>query len=147
MGAFLPSAILSAVQLGIDSAQRGQQAETGARLQEEQARFQIEQIRRAQSIEDQRRRHALKEALATQRARFGGQGTGHGTSADAVLAGLVAEAEREADFSQQLSSSKIQGIKSRNYLQQKRDLLDYAQPTLRNAFSMLRSGIQRLPLV
>jgi hypothetical protein len=147
MGGFLPTAILSAVQLGVDSVQRGQQAEAAARLQQEQARYQIEQVRRTQSIEDQRRRQALKEALATQRARFGGQGTGHGSSADAVLAGLVAEAEREADFSEQLSSSKIQNINTRNYLQQKRDLLDYAQPNLRNAFSMLRSGIQRVPLI
>lgn len=48
----------------------------------------VKQLHRIQQIEERERKEKLKQAQATQRARFGARGTGHGGSATAVLEGM-----------------------------------------------------------
>ena len=73
MASFIPTAAMAALQMGVEAAQRRQKADVAQASREAQARYQIAQIERAEQIESQRRRKALKKALATQRARFGAQ--------------------------------------------------------------------------
>ena len=74
MGGILPSAAMSALQLGLDAAQQNSaQAQAKA-----ETRAQVMQIQQTQEIAAGQRRDQLRRALATQRARFGAQGIAAG---------------------------------------------------------------------
>jgi len=76
----LPTAAMSAMQLGMDMAQQNAaQAQAKA-----EAQAQTQQIQQTQAIQSRERQEQLRRALATQRARFGAQGIGGDGSAAAV---------------------------------------------------------------
>ena len=85
------SMAIPAMKMGLTAAQ--QSNEQAAR--DASTRSKIEQIQQAQKLDERRRREQLRHALAARRARFGAQGISSSGSADAVLAGLAMEAERQ----------------------------------------------------
>lgn len=154
MGGFVPAAAMSVMQLGAQSAQRkqqmthqNQQAEFARATQEAQARAQIEQIQQSNQANERQRQDALKRALATQRARFGARGIGAGGSADAVLAGMAAEAQREGAEARDLSQIRINQIRDQVAWQNRKNLLDASQFASRSAFNLVQQGLRTVPLL
>ncbi len=155
MGGFVPAAAMSIMQLGAQSAQRkqqmthqNQQAELARAAEEAQARSQIDQIQQARQASDRERKNAIRRALAAQRARFGGQGIGAaGGSADAVLAGMAAEAQREAAEARGLAETRISQIRNQVAWQNRKNLLDASQFASRSAFNLVQQGLRTVPLL
>lgn len=107
-----------------------------------QADFQIQQIRRTQEIEEQRRRERLRQALATQRSRFGGQGiSAQGGSAAALLEGLSKSIDSESRNAQSLAGFRIAAINNRLAESRRRNLLEASGVRNRLAFDLLRKSI------
>lgn len=154
MGGFLPTAAMSVLQLGVETAQQRKkleqqkkQAELARTAQEAQARSQIAQIRQEQQAEQGERRDALRRALATQRARFGAQGLGGGRSSDAVLAGLAAEAAREDEAAREQAKLRVGRIKEDLGYRNRKSLLDTAQYGTQATFGLIQQGLRRIPLL
>jgi hypothetical protein len=144
MGGILPSAAMSALQLGLDAAQQSNaQAEAKA-----EARAQAEQLRQTQDIAARRRRDQLRRALATQRARFGAQGiAAGGGSAEAAIGGLEAEAAREEADAQSLSALRLGRLNDELDWQRRRNLLDASSSRYRTAFSLVQRSLRSVPLL
>jgi hypothetical protein len=147
MGGFLPTAAMSAVQMGLAAAQQSRQAEHMRAAQAADARAQINQIRLANDIDARRRQEQLRRALASQRARFGAQGVATGGSADAVLHGLAAESQRRDEDSRALAQQRIAGINQDIEWSDRRSLLNSYQPVYRGSLSLLQQGIRAIPLL
>jgi hypothetical protein len=154
MGGFVPAAAMSVMQLGAQSAERkqqmahqNQQTELARATHEAQARAQIEQIQQSRQASERQRQDALKRALATQRARFGGQGVNTGGSADAVLAGMAAEAQREGAEARDLAQIRINQIRDQAGWQNRKNLLDASQFASRSAFNLVQQGLRTVPLL
>ncbi|MBK8174233.1 MAG: hypothetical protein IPK66_02770 [Rhodospirillales bacterium] len=143
MGGMLPTAAMSVMQMGLESAQQGA---ASAQAQAE-ADAQVQQIRQTQQIDSQQRRDQLRRALATQRARFGAQGITGGASSQAVLSGIEADAAQEEADSQALSNLRIGKIQQDADWQRRRNLLDASSPTYRSAFSLVQRGLRSVPLL
>lgn len=144
MGGMLPTAAMSALQLGMDMAQqKNTQAEAKA-----DARAQTQQVQQQQEIQSRERRQHLRRALATQRARFGAQGiAAGGGSAEAALGGLEAEAARDQQDATSLGTMRIDRINDELDWQQRRNLLDASSSRYRSAFSMMQRGLRSVPLI
>ncbi len=144
MGGMLPTAAMSAMQLGMDMAQQN-----SARAQAKaEAQAQTQQIQQTQAIQSRERQDQFRRALATQRARFGAQGiSGDGGSAGAALGGLQAEADREDQDASSLSALRIGRINDDLEWQQRRSLLDASQSRYRSAFSLMQRGLRSVPLL
>lgn len=144
MGGMLPTAAMSALQIGMDMAQqKGAQAEAKA-----DARAQTQQIQQQQDIQSRERRDQLRRALATQRARFGAQGlAAAGGSVDAALGGLEAEAARDEQASSSLGSMRINRINDELDWQKRRSLLDASSHRYRSAFSLMQRSLRSVPLL
>jgi hypothetical protein len=154
MGSFVPAAAMSVLQLGAQSAQRNlqiaqqkQQAELARATEEAQARGQIEQIQQSARMSERERQDAIKRALATQRARYGAQGIGAGGSADAVLVGMAAEAQRETQEIRKTAQLRINQIREQGAWQNTRNLLDASQLANRSAFNLVQQGLRTVPLL
>jgi hypothetical protein len=144
MGGILPSAAMSALQLGLDAAQQSNaQAEAKA-----EARAQAEQLRQTQDIAARQRRDQLRRALATQRARFGAQGiAAGGGSAEAAIGGLEAEAAREEADAQSLGALRLGRLNDELDWQRRRNLLDASSSRYRTAFSLVQRSLRSVPLL
>ena len=154
MGSFVPAAAMSVLQLGAQSAQRNlqiaqqnQQAALARAAEEAQARGQIEQIQQSAQANERQRQYAIKRALATQRARYGAQGIGAGGSADSVLAGMAAEAQRETQEVRRTAQLRINQIREQGAWQNTRNLLDASQFANRSAFNLVQQGLRTVPLL
>jgi hypothetical protein len=154
MGSFVPAAAMSVLQLGAQSAQRNlqiaqqnQQAALARAAEEAQARGQIEQIQQSAQANERQRQYAIKRALATQRARYGAQGIGAGGSADSVLAGMAAEAQRENQETRKAAQLRINQIREQGAWQNTRNLLDASQFANRSAFNLVQQGLRTVPLL
>jgi hypothetical protein len=142
MGGMLPSVAMSAVQMGLETAQQNR-AEDAAK---QQARAQAEQLQEAQSIASQQRQDQLRRALASQRARFAAQGIAPDTgSADATLGGLEADAAQADANAQSLTDLRVGNLY--DSLSQRRNLLDASDPRYRTAFSLLQRSLRSVPLL
>jgi hypothetical protein len=138
----LPSVAMSAVQMGLETAQQNR-AEDAAK---QQARAQAEQLQEAQSIASQQRQDQLRRALASQRARFAAQGIAPDTgSADATLGGLEADAAQADANAQSLTDLRVGNLY--DSLSQRRNLLDASDPRYRTAFSLLQRSLRSVPLL
>lgn len=128
---------MAALQMGVTLAQ--QKASEAAQKGEAKAR--AAQIRQAQDIDVRDRQERLRRALAAQRARFGGQGLSASGSANAVLEGLAAEANREQAEANALAQTRIQQLGSELASAQRKNLLTAAQPYNRLAFNVLQRNL------
>lgn len=146
MGGFVPTAAMSALQIGFDAAQRNQRAKLEKSAQRAKAQDQIEQLRRKQEIERRQRAQDLKRAVAAQRARFAARGLSAGGSAGAVLAGLAAEAERSDKDSRSLAGMRIGQINSDAGYDVRKTLLSATHPTYASTFNVIQKGLRTLPL-
>lgn len=154
MGSFVPAAAMSVLQLGAQSAQRNlqieqqnQQAEFARAAGEAEARGQIEQIQQSTQASERQRQEAIRRALATQRARYGAQGIGAGGSADAVLAGMAVEAQRDTQEARKVAQLRINQIREQTAWQNTRNLLDASQFANRSAFNLVQQGLRTVPLL
>ena len=114
------SMAIPAMKMGLTAAQ--QSNEQAAR--DASTRSKIEQIQQAQKLDERRRREQLRHALAARRARFGAQGISSSGSADAVLAGLAMEAERQDSEERSLASKRINLLKDQSSYSRRKSLLD-----------------------
>jgi RNA 3'-terminal phosphate cyclase len=76
MGGFVTSAALSAMEYVVDEKQRKAESKVEQAAAQSEAASEVAQIQQAEAIEKAERQDRLRRALATQRARFGAQGTG-----------------------------------------------------------------------
>lgn len=144
MGGVVPTAAMSALQIGMNAAQ----SKSAADEANASAEAQVDQIRQAQAVQSRDRAEQLKRALATQRARFGAQGlAAGGGSADAALAGLEAESQRQEDDSQAQAALRIGNIEDQAAYQQRRNLLSASSFAYRTGLSSFQRGIRSVPLL
>jgi hypothetical protein len=134
---------MAAVQMGLSVAQQkaayaGQKAE---------AKAQADQIRQARDIDQRLRQERLRRVLASQRARFGAQGVGGSSSADAVLRGLIGEAERQNADSAALADHRLDRLDLQLANSRRSSLLATAQPYTRTAFNLVQRNLQTTPLL
>jgi hypothetical protein len=154
MGNIVPAAAMSVLQLGAQSAQRkmqieqqNQQAKLARATEEAGARGQIEQIQQSTQASERQRQDAIRRALATQRARYGAQGIGAGGSADAVLAGMAVEAQRETQEARKAAQLRMNQIREQVAWQNTKNLLDASQFANRSAFNLVQQGLRTVPLL
>lgn len=144
MGGIIPSAAMTALQMGMDVAQQ-KSAEQQAKAE---ARAQTQQIEQTQAIASRQRQDQLRRALATQRARFGAQGVAAGSgSAEAALGGLEAEATREDAESRSLGELRIDRLNDQLDWQRRRNLLEASSSGSRSAFSLVQRGLRSVSLL
>jgi hypothetical protein len=144
MGGMVPTAAMSALQLGMDSAQQ----DASRQQAKAEAQAQTQQIQQTQQVQSQQRQDQLRRALATQRARFGAQGiAATGGSVDATLAGLQAEADRDEANAQSLNSLRISRINNQADWQGRKSLFDVSSQQYRTAFSIMQRGLNSTSLL
>jgi hypothetical protein len=141
MASFLPTMAMSALQFGTDSAR--QQATKDA--QKAATADQINQLNYAQQVDEQARRDRLKQAVATQRARFGAQGIASSPSANAVLDGLAGETDQAIADQSAMTSLRVSNLN--DSLAQRRSLLEASSPTNQLTFSLMQKGLRTIPLI
>jgi hypothetical protein len=131
--------VLAQIGLGVASQfQQFQQNSAQAKVAEEAARQQAEQVKLAASIESRRRKDLLDRASASARARFGARGVGDdGGSAGAVLTGLLIDGEQEAAEQGALMNSRLAAIDRGLGA----NLLELAQARDRHTIGVLRNWV------
>ncbi|MEK7244437.1 MAG: hypothetical protein AAB223_00265 [Pseudomonadota bacterium] len=108
MGGFAPQAIMTVIGLGLNAIQTQRQAKAGRAQVETEAAANAADVETQRAAAEREREERLRRALATQRARFAAQGLDPAQgSAAAVLGGLVAEAEREAEEDREQVNSRL----------------------------------------
>jgi len=139
------TAATMALQVGMDFLMKQQQAKASNRTAQAQADAQSASITRSQEIEARRKRDALKRITATQRARFGAQGTGgRGGSADAVLGGLARPIEEDIENSRLIAGDRVNQIQNGLNQTKRVNLLEASSPVRRLIYSNLRKQIPRI---
>lgn len=137
------SMAIPAMKMGLTAAQQSnEQAALDA-----SSRSKLTQIQQAQKLDERRRREQLKHALAARRARFGAQGISASGSADAVLAGLALEAERQDAEERAAANSRINLIKDQSSYSKRRSLLDSYGSLSQTAFSLIQKQPRRTSLI
>ncbi|MCU0892800.1 MAG: hypothetical protein MUD06_00505 [Rhodospirillales bacterium] len=137
MGGFVPAAALSALQIGISTAQQERRADAANAAARADARAKVAQLQLAEAADERERKARLQRALATQRARLGAQGLGASGSTDAVLAGLTKESSLSGLDQRRLSNLRIDQINDQASSQRRNNLLDLADA---RTTSVLRLG-------
>jgi len=137
------SMAIPAMKMGLSAAQ--QSNEQGAH--DANSRSKIQQIQQAQKLDERRRREQLKHALAARRARFGAQGISSSGSADAVLAGLAMEAERQDAEERAAANTRINLIKDQSSYSRRKSLLDSYGALSQTAFSLIQKQPSRNSLI
>ncbi len=135
MGGIAPTLAMSALKMGMETAQQRSTADN-----------QAEQIKTARNASQLERQKRLKRALATQRARFAAQGISSGQSSEAALRGYVDEAKREAASEEQMAELRIDRLQDQSDWSRRRNLLQLASPIKRSGSSLLQRGIGGLSL-
>lgn len=143
MGSAAPSLAMAALQVGMTAAQQ----EASRSAQKADAKFQTAQIRAAQEVDDRSRRERLRQALATQRARYGASGLNNSGSASAVLAGLAEESDRQALDAAGLADARIGRLQAQLATSNRTSLLAASQPYSRIAFGLVQRNLQTSPLL
>lgn len=125
-----------------------QQAKAQRSAQQADVQSRVNQIRHTQAIEEKRRREKLRQAMAQQRARFGGQGlSATGGSAKAVLAGLKNRTESEIADARSYGNLQIGQINRGLAGRRRLSLLQESQDHARNAFDLFRKGARAISLL
>ena len=137
------SMAIPAMKMGLSSAhQANDQAARDANT-----RSRIEQIQNAQKLDERRRREQLKHALATRRARFGAQGISSSGSADAVLAGLATEAQRQDTEERNLAKNRINLLRDQSSYSKRKSLLDSYGALSQTALGLIQRQPPRSSLI
>jgi hypothetical protein len=137
------SMAVPAIKMGLSAAQQSNdQAALAA-----DARSRIEQIKQVQTLDKRRRREHLKQMLAARRARFGAQGISSSGSAEAVLAGLAMEAERQDAEERSLANVRISRINDQSKFSRRKSLLDSYGSLSQTAFSLIQKAPSRGSLI
>jgi colicin import membrane protein len=112
---------VSSKQLEQQNALKLKQAKQDAALKQQQITLETQQA-------EEKRRAALKRAMATQRANFGSQGVGSGGgSSEAVLLGMFEESDAERQNREQLNQLKSAALETGISQQRQLNLLQQEQ--------------------
>jgi len=137
-------ALSSLATVGLNAALARQAARRQSRAIEAERDREIEAIRQREAEERREQRDLLRRRLAAQRARAAAAGVGgRGGSADAVLRGLVEEAEAEARARQTELGRDIRDLRRSARERRRRNLLDLVGDTSRSSLRLLSSGSRR----
>lgn len=147
MGGFVTSAALSAMQYAVGEKQRTDELKIELAAAQSQANSEAAQVQQAAASEIAERQDRLRRAIATQRARFGAQGTGSGTSSTAALAGLASDADREDQETVDQANTQLQRISDQLATVKRKSLLDTTYPRYQKAISTVRQGISGASLL
>jgi hypothetical protein len=108
MGGFTPQAVMTAIGFGLNVVQRQRQAGAARAQIEAEAAANAAEVEAQRTAAARERDARLRRSLAAQRARFAASGLDPAQgSAAAVLDGLVAEAEREAEQDSDQVNSRL----------------------------------------
>lgn len=133
------SMAIPAVKMGLSAAQQSNQQD----VHDANSRSKIQQIQQAQKLDERRRREQLKHALAARRARFAAQGISPSGSADALLAGLALEAERQDAEERDAANTRVNLIKDQSAYSRRRSLLDTYGTLSQTAFNLVQKQPSR----
>ena len=97
-------------------------------------------IEQRNAEERRRTEERLRRQLASQRARAGASGVGGSASSNAVLRGLVEEAEAVDRARQQESAQSIATLNRNARNARRNNLLDFASSSARQGISLLSGG-------
>lgn len=137
-------ALTSLATVGLNAALARQAARRQSRQIDAERDREIEAIRARDQEERREQRELLRRRLAAQRARAAAAGVGGlGGSSQAVLRGLVEEAEAEARAREAQSGRRIDDLRRSARLSRRRNLLDLVGDTSRSSLSLLSSGARR----
>lgn len=144
MATTLPTAAMTALQVGMDVSRRRSESDAVRKDVAAQAK----QVRYAQVSEEQERRERLRRAIASERARMAARGLSPLTgSSAAIISGLVANAARETNRDKTLADMRIGRLNDRQESNSNRNLLVSELPRYRSAFSLLQRGVQQTSLL
>lgn len=144
MATTLPTAAMTALQVGMDVSRRRSESDAARKDVASQAK----QVRYAQLSDEQDRRERLRRAIATERARMAARGVSPLTgSSAAILSGLVANASRETTRDKTIADMRIGRLNDRQDSTSNRNLLISEMPKYRSAFSLLQRGTQQSSLL
>ena len=139
------TAATMALRVGMDYMMKNQQAKASNRAAQAQADAQSASIRRAREINERRKRDALKQVTATQRARFGAQGAGgRGGSADAVLSGLARPYEESIEDARLIADAQMRRIQNNLDYSKRVNLLEASNPVRQLLYDNIK---RRIPTV
>ncbi len=94
-----------------------QQASKAANAQNTQYEAARQRALRQYQLEEEKRKDALKQSLATRRARFGASGTGLGGGSNrALLNGLIAQKDQQTAEARERMGWKLDDLEQRNLL-------------------------------
>lgn len=111
---------LAMQQLQASQAQEKAEADRNAKIESQKIALQAEQ-------DADRRRKALKRAMAKQNAARGASGAGAGGSGEAVLLGLYNESEDEAKQREDLDKIRYNALDNDLYTLSERNILEQSQ--------------------
>lgn len=135
MAEFATLALTTAVSTGLSAIQQQAAAKQQAAQVETQRRQQVAEIQQQQAVETRRRREQLRQAQATQRARFAGGGISAGSgSASSLLSGLSRQVDEAVADTANFNNLRIDGINT-SAAQKRSSLLSAPRQTLFNGFS------------
>lgn len=103
----------------------------------------VDDIERRSAEEQRRSDERLRRQLASQRARAGAAGVGGSASANAILRGLVEEADATDQARRQEASQSIETLNRNARRARRNNLLDLAGSSTRQGLSLLNSGTGR----
>ena len=119
-----------AMTTAMGMAQKQMEAKRQAKVIEGQRRQQVSAIQDQQVIQERRQREELRQAQATQRARFAGSGLSATTgSASSVLSGLARQVDEAIADQGSLNPLRIDGVNSSAHARRK-SVLGQAQSAL-----------------
>jgi hypothetical protein len=134
-------ALNSLATVGLNLALAQQSARRTARDVDSERDRQIQSLRQRDEEEQRRRQEELRRRLATQRARAGAAGVAtSGGSSEAVLRGLVEEAEAAQSASDQASAQRIQDLRRSASRSRRNSLLDLVGSATGSSLGLLGGG-------
>ena len=133
------SMAIPAVKMGLSAAHQSNEQDA----RDANSRSKIQQIQQAQKLDERRRREQLKHALAARRARFAAQGISSSGSADALLAGLALEADRQDAEERAAANTRINLIKDQSAFSRRRSLFNTYGTLSKTAFNLVQKQPSR----
>lgn len=133
-------ALSSLATIGLNAALSRQAARRQSSEIDAERDREIQAIRQREAEDQREQRELLRRRLATQRARAAAAGVGGSGSAQAVLRGLVEEAEAEGRAREAETGRDIGDLRRSARRARRRNVLDLVGDTSRSSLRLLSSG-------
>ncbi|MGH6943119.1 MAG: hypothetical protein ACREH6_02720 [Geminicoccaceae bacterium] len=141
-------ALSSLASVGLNLALAQQAAKRQSRAIDSERDRRIGAIQLREDEEQRQREDTLRRRLAAQRARAGAAGVARGGSSEAVLRGLVQEAEASQEASNQAAAGQISNLRRRASRSRRGNLLDLVGGATQGSLNLFgRSSSRRRSLL